>query len=53
MNGKIKIFKRFLFMQKTPIKVMHRKIVFVKVKSSVIEISESVIDLDAVTLLVL
>jgi len=29
-------------MQKTLVKVMHRKIVFVKVESSVIEISESV-----------
>jgi len=33
-------------------KVMHRKLVFLKVESSVIEISEN-IDLDAVTLLVL
>ena len=32
---------------------MHRKIVFIKVEVTVIEISESVIDLDAVTLLVL
>jgi len=29
-------------MQKTLVKVMHRKIVFVKVESSIIEISESV-----------
>jgi len=29
-------------MQKTLVKVMHRKIVFVKVESSVIEISEMV-----------
>jgi len=29
-------------MQKTLVKFMHRKIVFVKVESSVIEISESV-----------
>jgi len=43
-------------MQKTTVKVMHRNIVFVKVESSVNEISESVkafIDIDAVTLLVI
>ena len=40
-------------MQKQLGTVMHHKIVFVKVESSVIEISEASIDLDAVTLLVL
>jgi len=42
MNRKIVTFKRCLVMQKTLVKVKHRKIVFVKVESSVIEISESV-----------
>ena len=38
-------------MQKTQVKVMHRKIVFVKVESSVIKYLKVTIDLDAVTLL--
>ena len=42
MNRKIETFKRRLVMQITLVKVMHRNIVFVKVESSVIEISESV-----------
>jgi len=42
MNRKIETFIRCLVMQKTPVKVMNRKIVFVKVESSFIEISESV-----------
>jgi len=42
MNRKMKTFKRCLVMQKTLVKVMHHKIVFVKVESSVIEISETV-----------
>ena len=42
MNRKIETFKRCLVMQITLVKVMHRNIVFVKVESSVIEISESV-----------
>ena len=41
MNRKIETFKRCLVMQKTLVKVMHRKIVFVKVESSVVEISKS------------
>jgi len=36
MNQKIETFKRCLGMQKRLVKVMHRKIVFVKVESSVI-----------------
>jgi len=40
-------------MQKTLVKLMQSKIVFVKVESSVTEIHESLLDLDAVTLLVL
>ena len=42
MNRNIETFKRCLVMKKTLVKVMHRKIVFVEVESSVIEISESV-----------
>ena len=42
MNRKIETFKRCLLMQKTLVKVMHSKIVFVKVESIVTEISESV-----------
>ena len=42
MNRKVETFKRCLLMQKTLVKVMHSKIVFVKVESSVTEISESV-----------
>ena len=42
INQKIETFKRFLVMQKLLVKVMHPKIVFVKVETSVIEISESV-----------
>ena len=42
MNRKIETFKRWLVMQKTLVKVIHRNIVFVKVESSVIEISVSV-----------
>ena len=42
MNPNIETFKMCLVMQKTLVKVMHRKIVFVKVESSIIEISESV-----------
>jgi len=42
MNQKIEKIKRYLVMQKTLVKVTHRKIVFVKVESIVIEISESV-----------
>jgi len=42
MNQKIVTFKRCLVMQKTLVKGMHLKLVFVKVESSVIEISESV-----------
>jgi len=41
MNRKIETFKRCLVLQKTLVKVMHRNIVFVKVESSVIEISVS------------
>jgi len=41
MNRMIETFKRHLVMQKTLVKVMHCKNVFVKVESSVIEISES------------
>ena len=40
MNQNIETFKMCLVMQKTLGKVMHRKIVFVKVESRVIEISE-------------
>ena len=40
MNRENETVKRFLVMQKTLVTVMHRKIVFVKVESSVIEISE-------------
>ena len=43
MNRKIETFKTCLVIKKTTlVKVMHRKFVFVKVESSVIEISESV-----------
>ena len=42
MNLKIETFKRCLVMQKKLVKVMHRKIVLVKVESNVIEISERV-----------
>jgi len=42
INREIETFKRFLVMQNTLVKVMHRKIVFVKVESSVIEIFENV-----------
>jgi len=42
INRKIETFKTFLVMQNTLVKCMHRKIVFVKVESRVIEISESV-----------
>jgi len=42
INQKIETFKRYLVMQKTLLKVRHRKVVFVKVESSVIEISESI-----------
>jgi len=42
MNRKIETFKRWLVIKKTLVKVMHRKIVFEKVDSSVIELSESV-----------
>ena len=42
MNRKIETFKRCLVMQKTLVKVIHRKIVFVKVESRVIKLSESV-----------
>ena len=42
MNRKIEKYKSCLVMQKALVKDMHRKIVFVKVESSVIEISESV-----------
>ena len=35
MNRKIETFKRCLVMQKTPVKVMHCKIVFVEVESNV------------------
>ena len=41
MNRKIETFRKCLVMQKTLVKDMHRKMVFVKVESSVIEISES------------
>ena len=42
MNRKIAAFKRFLVMLKALVKIMHRKIVFVKVESSDLELSESV-----------
>jgi len=42
MNQNNETFQKCLVMQKTLVKVMHRKIVCVKVESSVIEISESV-----------
>ena len=42
MNRNIEPFKRCLVMQRTLVKSMHRKIVYVKVESSVIKISESV-----------
>ena len=42
MNRKIETFKTYLVMQKTLVKVIHRKIVCVKVELSAIEISESV-----------
>jgi len=42
MNRNIETFKRCLVMQQTLLKVMHSKLVFVKVESSAIEISESV-----------
>jgi len=42
MNRKIETLKRCLVMQKTLVKVTHRKIFFVKVELSIIEISERV-----------
>ena len=55
MNRKIEIFKRCLVMQKTLVKVMHCKIVFVKSKKNRASLKyvKAFIDLDAVTLLVL
>jgi len=49
INQKLETFERFLVMQKTLVKLKHRKIDFVKVKSRSLEIYETFIDPDAIS----